>query len=124
MVRDSNAHAWVEVYFPSYGWIGFEPTPGAAFPKPIPTGGEDLDADLSESDDLLPDDIECLLAFEICDGGIEGGRPDADASGASASLTSVRFLVLLLSGLAVVVLGGGAVRFLWRRSIRCSPPVG
>ena len=115
LVRDSNAHAWVEVYFPSYGWIGFEPTPGEAFPKPIPTGGEDLDADLSESDDLLPDDIECLLAFEICDGGIEGDRPDADASGASTSLTSVRFLVLLLSGLAVVVLGGGAVRFLWRR---------
>jgi len=26
-VRELNAHAWVEVYFPSYGWIEFEPTP-------------------------------------------------------------------------------------------------
>lgn len=25
-VRASNAHTWVEVYFPSYGWIQFEPT--------------------------------------------------------------------------------------------------
>jgi transglutaminase-like putative cysteine protease len=27
VVRDSNAHSWVEVYFPTYGWIEFEPTP-------------------------------------------------------------------------------------------------
>ena len=25
-VRASNAHTWVEVYFPTYGWIQFEPT--------------------------------------------------------------------------------------------------
>jgi len=30
-VRQSDAHAWVEVYFPPYGWIQFDPTPGAAF---------------------------------------------------------------------------------------------
>lgn len=24
--RERNAHAWPEVYFPGYGWIGFEPT--------------------------------------------------------------------------------------------------
>jgi transglutaminase-like putative cysteine protease len=27
VVRELNAHAWVEAYFPSYGWIEFEPTP-------------------------------------------------------------------------------------------------
>ncbi|NLG49385.1 MAG: transglutaminase domain-containing protein [Chloroflexi bacterium] len=27
VVRELNAHAWVEVYFPGYGWIEFEPTP-------------------------------------------------------------------------------------------------
>jgi len=26
VVREENAHAWPEVYFPSYGWIAFEPT--------------------------------------------------------------------------------------------------
>lgn len=25
-VRQTNAHTWVEVYFPNYGWIEFEPT--------------------------------------------------------------------------------------------------
>ncbi|MCZ6489839.1 MAG: DUF3488 and transglutaminase-like domain-containing protein [Acidobacteria bacterium] len=26
-VRASDAHTWVEVYFPSYGWVSFDPTP-------------------------------------------------------------------------------------------------
>ncbi|AFZ72571.1 transglutaminase family protein [Natronobacterium gregoryi] len=28
VVRESNAHAWVEVYVPDHGWVAFEPTPG------------------------------------------------------------------------------------------------
>src|SRR4029077_17336604 len=30
LVRASNAHSWVEVYFPDYGWGGFDPTPVGA----------------------------------------------------------------------------------------------
>jgi hypothetical protein len=26
LVREENAHAWVEVFFPTYGWVQFEPT--------------------------------------------------------------------------------------------------
>jgi transglutaminase-like putative cysteine protease len=29
-VREVNAHSWVEVYFPGYGWIEFEPTASEA----------------------------------------------------------------------------------------------
>ena len=31
-VRDADAHAWVEVYFPSTGWVTFDPTPRYATP--------------------------------------------------------------------------------------------
>ncbi|HUK77506.1 MAG TPA: transglutaminase-like domain-containing protein [Thermoleophilia bacterium] len=31
-VSRTNAHAWVEVYFPQVGWIAFEPTPGDDLP--------------------------------------------------------------------------------------------
>ena len=30
VVTDVNAHAWVEVWFPRYGWVRFDPTPTAA----------------------------------------------------------------------------------------------
>ena len=36
-VREKNAHAWVEVYFPRFGWVEFEPTaaePLLVRPKP------------------------------------------------------------------------------------------
>ena len=32
LVRDKHSHAWVEVFFAQYGWIPFEPTPGAQIP--------------------------------------------------------------------------------------------
>jgi hypothetical protein len=30
LVSDADAHAWVEAWFPHYGWITFDPTPPAA----------------------------------------------------------------------------------------------
>jgi transglutaminase-like putative cysteine protease len=47
-VSNDDAHAWVEVYFPKYGWVAFDPTGGgrasiAALPTgapvPIPSAG-------------------------------------------------------------------------------------
>ena len=30
VVRDFDAHSWVEVYYPDWGWITFDPTPAAS----------------------------------------------------------------------------------------------
>lgn len=37
VVRSVDAHTWVEVYFPKYGWIPFEPTADGAY-QTIPRG--------------------------------------------------------------------------------------
>lgn len=34
VVRAKNAHSWVEAYFPGYGWITFDPTPGGGVGTP------------------------------------------------------------------------------------------
>jgi transglutaminase-like putative cysteine protease len=34
VVRAKNAHSWVEAYFPGYGWVTFDPTPGGGVGTP------------------------------------------------------------------------------------------
>lgn len=70
-VRESDAHAWPEVYFPGYGWVEFEPTVSQApiqRPAAPPTatsgggdggapGGEDFERGSGgDRDSLLPDE--------------------------------------------------------------------
>jgi len=33
VVRASDAHSWVEAYFPGHGWVSFDPTPASALPQ-------------------------------------------------------------------------------------------
>jgi transglutaminase-like putative cysteine protease len=46
LVRQSDAHAWVEVYFPTAGWVTFDPTPPAGRATDPSNGVVDLAADL------------------------------------------------------------------------------
>ena len=36
-VNRTDAHAWVEVYFPQVGWVPFDPTPGGSMPGAGPS---------------------------------------------------------------------------------------
>ena len=40
VVRNSSAHAWVQVFFPGYGWVDFDPTGGSQANQrgPLPSG--------------------------------------------------------------------------------------
>jgi protein-glutamine gamma-glutamyltransferase len=48
-VRDTDAHAWIEVYFQGIGWVAFNPTPAAA-PATIPRHLDPLAPATSSSD--------------------------------------------------------------------------
>jgi len=59
-VRDNNAHAWVEVYFPRYGWLEFEPTaaePAIVRPRPASSNTNDASNNGSDGDNEY-DDLE------------------------------------------------------------------
>ncbi|HEX2680176.1 MAG TPA: transglutaminase domain-containing protein, partial [Candidatus Dormibacteraeota bacterium] len=47
VVRSDDAHTWVEVYFPHYGWIPFEPTADGTY-NVIPRGQSDPNACLRD----------------------------------------------------------------------------
>ncbi len=42
IIRGRDYHAWPEVYFPGYGWIEFEPTPGTVVNLGIASSGSDM----------------------------------------------------------------------------------
>jgi transglutaminase-like putative cysteine protease len=51
LVQDRNAHSWVEIYFPGYGWVEFEPT--AAMER-IDRADSELPAGPDDQDDGAP----------------------------------------------------------------------
>ncbi len=84
-VNDSHSHAWVEVYFPGYDWIPFEPTPGALLPVVMVPGGiagEELEGPFIaglDFDCIDEFDLECGVPLEPLPG--EGGLPGEFADG-------------------------------------------
>ena len=38
VIRKSAAHAWVEAWFPGFGWVDFDPTGGVGQPQALPAG--------------------------------------------------------------------------------------
>lgn len=73
-VRAANAHTWVEVYFPNFGWIHFEPTQTIPVAERPTTGGELTsavqEAAAPEPESLLPE--EDLNDVERADGLTDG----------------------------------------------------
>jgi hypothetical protein len=61
VVRDRNAHAWVELWIPTQGWVRFDPTPRADGINPTTFGGaeDDLGFDLTSYLDVPnPDQLD------------------------------------------------------------------
>jgi transglutaminase-like putative cysteine protease len=60
-VRDHHGHAWVEIFFPRYGWVEFEPTASeAAIVRPRPPSGNTGDNRRNSQSDDLEDELERL----------------------------------------------------------------
>ena len=107
-VRDTDSHAWVQVYFPDYGWIDFEPTPAWDLPERDTALSSDTDGseprgilgteeaqDVFSDEDLFePEDLE-----NIGGGGFDFQRSSdnlirvAMGAGAAAALWLVLYLV-------------------------------
>jgi transglutaminase-like putative cysteine protease len=73
-VLDKNAHAWVELWIPEYGWMAFDPTPRSGYAAE--TANESLTAVLGFSPVDYVDDIPNLPLVDTSGGGIGPQIPD------------------------------------------------
>ena len=116
LVREANAHAWAEVYFPGYGWQIFEATKtinpqfsratgDPANVLPPRGGGRDPLLDF-ELDPVLRDRLNALPSVNLIEGAVDAANPNAPS--ATESARSGNVLVI-----AALVLGAAA--FIWLR---------
>jgi protein-glutamine gamma-glutamyltransferase len=106
VVRDTDAHSWVEVYFPKIGWVTFDPTPSAS------PATSQLD-DLSKSGGAAPGGpipIPTGLG-QAGDRPFAAGDPGSDLAPSDSSTNAGLWV-----GVAVGTLGAALIVFLlWRR---------
>ncbi|MBI4298225.1 MAG: transglutaminase domain-containing protein, partial [Chloroflexi bacterium] len=62
IIKDTDSHAWPQVYFPHYGWIDFEPSPNRPLPQRDFLPGGLLET--SEFFDPFVEELESLENFE------------------------------------------------------------
>jgi len=102
LVTDLDAHAWVEAWFPHYGWVTFDPTPAAA---PARGGAPPIDSigSFNSSGELAHPNRHVDSA-----GGTVSGGTGVKTSG------SVGVALLVTLGVLAVLLGAGFLA--WRRA--------
>ncbi len=104
-IRNSFAHAWVEVYFPGYGWVEFDPTGGNLSQLPeLPAGSPVPTPSLGPTPSLPTDEGPDALRRPTPGPGGAGSTTPPPTVGPDLTPAGVALGIVLLAGLVAVVL--------------------
>ncbi|QTM98196.1 DUF4129 domain-containing protein [Sediminibacillus dalangtanensis] len=108
-VTNSNAHSWVEVYFPEVGWVPFEPTQG--FSNPV-----DFYQDVNQQQDSSDTDEAAEQEEQERPGNQQevGAEEDEAASEGNANVQLTGGWNWTVAALAVVLIAAVVILFLTR----------
>lgn len=109
LIRAADAHTWVEVFFPPYGWIPFEPTPDPLYPP--------LDRSAVDAPQVNPGVVAPPAVVKPATSPTGQGQGGATLVGLGAAAAVVFLLVLAAAG-ALVARGPaklGTPEAVWRR---------
>jgi hypothetical protein len=109
VVRDIDAHSWVEAYFPTIGWVTFDPTPTAA-PARRP---------FTNAASIFPTAAE---GGSSSDGGSPSVRADVVVAGEQTPLWRQAWFLVLLGVAAVAAAASAIVVAVERRRHPSSAP--
>jgi transglutaminase-like putative cysteine protease len=117
VITDSHSHAWVEVYFPKYGWIPFEPTPGAELPGVYEPAAEELPPGLAGMGDGASLEDFCFDEDDdLCEDELEPPQPGGSNGSAIGWRERLRSIAPWLSAAVVLFMAlAGACWLLWKR---------
>ena len=118
-VRDSDSHGWVQVFFPGYGWIDFEPTTAYAPPERGLRGGPEEGFGSSTAGDIDLGALDGLDQEEDLPPGPT--EPSGDLAAEPSNLPAVLFRSLMIA-LGVLIALSLLLGLLWNKGLgRLSP---